>query len=127
MIGVAVDADRERGSGTVLALGLILAVLVLCVLVLGLVAALTAKQRATLAADLSALAAADAARGRISGQPCELAAKVARYNGAELLACASPDRDGIVLDVRVRAKIGGPLDFLGYAEAISRAGPPPLT
>lgn len=80
--------SEDRGGATGLVIGL------LCI---GLVAALgvamwavsTADQaRAKTAADLAALAAADAHRGVISaGNPCALAAEIATKHDAELTRC----------------------------------------
>lgn len=80
--------SEDRGGATGLVIGL------LC---LGLIAALgvamwavsTADQaRAKTAADLAALAAADAHRGVISaGNPCALAAEIAAKHDAELTRC----------------------------------------
>lgn len=80
--------SEDRGGATGLVIGL------LC---LGLIAALgvamwavsTADQaRAKTAADLAALAAADAHRGVISaGNPCALAAEIATKHDAELTRC----------------------------------------
>ncbi len=80
--------SEDRGGATGLVIGL------LCI---GLIAALgvamwavsTADQaRAKTAADLAALAAADAHRGVISaGNPCALAAEIATKHDAELTRC----------------------------------------
>ena len=114
----------ERGSGTVLTLGLVAVLLILFVFVTGLFGVMTAKQRASTAADLSALAAADAARGLREGEPCEVAAQVAEDNGASLTGCAAPAGYEGTIDVRVTSTISGAFAFLGDAEAVSRAGPP---
>lgn len=114
----------ERGSGTTLALGAVSVILILFVFITGLFGAMTAKQRASTAADLSALAAADAARGLREGEPCDVAAQVAEDNRAQVTGCAAPSGRQGTIDVRVTSKISGPFAFLGDAEAISRAGPP---
>ena len=62
--------SREEGSGTVLALGIVAVLLIMTVTVAGLIGAVSANRRASSAADLSALAAADAYRGLASGDPC---------------------------------------------------------
>ena len=49
--------------------------------------------RAAAAADLAALAAADAARGITPGEPCAVAADVARRNGARILSCLGRTRE----------------------------------
>lgn len=119
--------DAERGSNTVASLGLICVLLVLGLTLAGLVGVVSANHRAATAADLAALAGADAARGLTSGQPCSVAADVAGRNGASLAGCAlTSDLSGTV-DVRVTIPIEGPFAFLGSAEGLSRAGPPSVT
>ncbi|KAB1945462.1 MAG: Rv3654c family TadE-like protein [Brevibacterium sp.] len=66
----------------------------LCSIVLVLVAAIgslgqafVAHSRAQSAADLAALAAADAVRGLATGEPCEMAKEVAIRNGGHLKDC----------------------------------------
>jgi secretion/DNA translocation related TadE-like protein len=95
--------------------------MVMAVVVVGLsgvtlAAALSARQRVIGAADLAALAAADAASGAIGGAPCDVARGVAQANGARLAAC---DADGLVVTVRVVGSFAGiPI------QAHSAAGPP---
>ena len=67
------DEYSEEGSGTVLALTIIAALLVLTVVIAGLIGVVSANRRASAAADLSALAAADAYRGLTEGDPCAVA------------------------------------------------------
>lgn len=98
--------------------------LVLGLTVAGLVGIVSANHRAATAADLAALAGADAARGLSSGQPCTIAAAVAGRNGASLAGCALPSELSGTVDVRVTIPIEGPFAFLGSAESLSRAGPP---
>lgn len=110
----------ERGSGTVLALGLGLVVIMAVVLLLLLAQSAVAASRAAAAADLAALAAADAARGITSGEPCAVAREVALKNGADMVACS----EGPDASVQVRTELGaGPI--LGAATGLARAGPPP--
>lgn len=116
--------DRERGSGTVLALGIIALLVVLLTVAVGLIGVVTANQKAARAADLAALAAADSARGLRPGNPCELAAEVARANRAQLVNCNQPANLEGTVDVRTSSEITGPFFFLGPAESLSRAGPP---
>ncbi|SLE58092.1 helicase/secretion neighborhood TadE-like protein [Mycobacteroides abscessus subsp. bolletii] len=116
--------DAERGSNTVTSLGLVCVLLVLGLTVAGLVGIVSANHRAATAADLAALAGADAARGLSSGQPCTVAAAVAGRNGASLAGCALPSELSGTVDVRVTIPIEGPFAFLGSAEGLSRAGPP---
>lgn len=116
--------DAERGSNTVTSLGLVCVLLVLGLTMAGLVGVVSANHRAATAADLAALAGADAARGLSSGQPCTVAAAVAGRNGASLAGCALPSELSGMVDVRVTIPIEGPFAFLGSAEGLSRAGPP---
>ena len=76
--------------------------------------------RAAAAADLAALAAADAARGITPGEPCAVAADVARRNGARVLSCL--EGAGSTVQVRTELDIRTPL---GGATGLARAGPPP--
>jgi secretion/DNA translocation related TadE-like protein len=100
----------------VLAVALVMAVVVIGLAGVSLTAALSARQRVIGAADLAALAGADAASGAISGEPCAVAAGVARGNGARLAGCGA---DGLVLTVTVVGAFAGiPI------EARATAGPP---
>ena len=107
----------DRGSGAVLALSMVAAVVTLGLAAVTLAAALTTRQRVVGAADLAALAAADAASGIIPGSSCELAARVADAAGARLTGCSL---DGLVARVTLSGGFAGiPI------EARSAAGPPP--
>ncbi|MCQ9165153.1 Rv3654c family TadE-like protein [Arthrobacter sp. STN4] len=114
-------AEPERGSGTVVAAGLAMALLILLAGLLGLVQAAAAASRAATAADLAALAAADAARGLADGDPCQVAARLAARHGATLTACQvlGPWADTVQLEVSVRTSLPWP------AHGLARAGPPP--
>lgn len=113
--------SREEGSGTVLALGIVAVLLIMTVTVAGLIGVVSANRRASSAADLSALAAADAYRGLASGDPCEVAKEWAVKNGARLEACIFPDRPETV-EVTVAVPVSGPMSVLGPARARARAG-----
>lgn len=109
---------EQRGSATLFAVAVI-GVLVLVGAGLGVVGALVHAHRiAQSAADLSALAGAEAwGRGR---DPCTASAAVASANAAVLDSCAV---DG--LDVRVQVTVAGP-HWLGQDHDLSaqaRAGP----
>ncbi len=121
--GMNGQAERERGSGTVLALSLILILLTCLVVIAGIIGAVSAHHRALSAADLSALAAADTARGLREGNPCDVAVQVAQANSAELVNCAQPEGLSGTVDIRVSTDIKGPFALLGPAEGISGAGP----
>lgn len=111
----------EEGSGTVLALTIIAALLVLTMVVAGLIGVVSANRRASAAADLSALAAADAYRGLTEGDPCAVAANLAERHGAHLESCTFPDRPETV-EVTVAVPVAGPMGMLGPARVRARAG-----
>jgi len=110
---------EERGSATVVMLAVIAAVLTLTVSGLLLSSAVLASHRARTAADLAALAAAG---GLLRGEPpyvtCQLAARVAAANDAQLQRCVALGEE-VRISVAVQAGIRG----LGVATARSRAGP----
>ena len=111
----------EAGSGTVLALTIIAALLVLTVVIAGLIGVVSANRRASAAADLSALAAADAYRRLTEGDPCTVAAELAERHGAHLESCTFPDRPETV-EVTVAVPVAGPMGALGPARVRARAG-----
>ena len=111
----------EEGSGTVLALTIIAVLLVLTVVIAGLIGVVSANRRASAAADLSALAAADAYRGLTEGDPCAVAADLAERHGAHLESCTFPDRPETV-EVTVAVPVAGPMGMLGPARVRARAG-----
>ena len=115
------DEYSEEGSGTVLALTIIAALLVLTVVIAGLIGVVFANRRASAAADLSALAAADAYRGLTEGDPCAVAADLAERHGAHLESCTFPDRPETV-EVTVAVPVAGPMGMLGPARVRARAG-----
>ncbi len=121
-------SDQQRGSSTVAVAGLVAAVLLLAAALLAFGAASRAAMQAGTAADLSALAAADAARGLRAGDPCTVAGQLASANGAQLSSC-QVEADGTT----VRVAVDVPLHFsalgitLYQAHAKARAGAPPLT
>ncbi|MEQ1735251.1 MAG: Rv3654c family TadE-like protein [Rhodoglobus sp.] len=94
----------DRGSGTIIAVGLAAAIAALTATVLPLYSALTVKQSVAAAADAAALAAADAIVGRTAGFPCEVAARVAAANGTSVTAC---DLDGLIATVTVARSLAG--------------------
>lgn len=69
-----------------------------------------------LAAETSAIAAADALRGFRTGHPCEVAGRIARQNMANVVECRIVGFDAYI---RVRAKTVGMVHF-----ASARAGHP---
>ena len=91
------------------------------VVIAGLIGVVSANRRASAAADLSALAAADAYRGLTAGDPCAVAADLAERHGAHLESCTFPDRPETV-EVTVAVPVAGPMGALGPARVRARAG-----
>ncbi|MEU3450357.1 Rv3654c family TadE-like protein [Streptomyces thermolilacinus] len=113
--GWALGRGADRGSATVWSAMAAGALCVVFAAVLALGQAVAARHRAGGAADLAALAAADRAL-RGAEDACEAAARVARAQHAEVVACSLR---GEVAEVTARARFGP------YAPAVrSRAGPP---
>lgn len=112
---------RDAGAGTVLSLGLCLAVITLLLALLVLAQATIGAARAGAAADLAALAGADTIRDLRAGDPCAVAAEVAARNGAELSSCA-PEVGALSITVDVASSAGRLLPWAPSARA--RAGPP---
>ncbi|MEY9951265.1 Rv3654c family TadE-like protein [Leifsonia sp. EB34] len=106
----------ERGAGSVLALVVVAVTVALTAAAIGVTGAWGARQKAAVAADATALAAADAAVGRMGGEPCGRAEAVAHANGAAVAGCVV---SGVVVTVEVV------VPYLGWkAAAGARAGPP---
>lgn len=110
----------ERGSATVWVLGLsaVLGVVGVAVVLMG--AAVTARHRASTAADMAALAAAGHA---VLGDPapCVVAARIARANGAALDRCTVGAEATVEVTVGVPVRLGPAGSFVASAHA--RAGP----
>ena len=121
VLASSAEEHPEEGSGTVLALTIIAALLVVTVVIAGLIGVVSANRRASAAADLSALAAADAYRGLTEGDPCAVAADLAERHGAQLESCTFPDRPETV-EVTVAVPVAGPMGALGPARVRARAG-----
>jgi secretion/DNA translocation related TadE-like protein len=111
-------ADRERGAGTVLLLGVVAVVLLCTVGLAALGAAQHARARAQSAADLAALAGAAAHRAGLGA--CDTASASAGRHDATLVACVPGDDGTVTVTVSVAAT--GPTS-LGDATARARAGP----
>lgn len=106
----------DRGSGSVLAVGLIAVIAVLTAVLVPLSSALATRSSVGVAADAAALAAADVAVGIAPGIPCDAARRVASAHGAALKSCAV---DGLVVTVVASRRILG-VDVM----ATATAGPP---
>lgn len=103
--------------GTALAVGVLTVTTALAAGLASVGAAAAFGQRLSGAADAAALAAADAASGAVTGEPCARAAELAEADGASLAGC---DLAGLIATVTVSASFG---PFATSASA--RAGPPP--
>lgn len=121
VLASSAEEQSEEGSGTVLALTIIAVLLVVTVVIAGLIGVVSANRKASAAADLSALAAADAYRGLTEGDPCAVAADLAERHGAHLESCTFPDRPETV-EVTVAVPVAGPMGALGPARVRARAG-----
>lgn len=110
----------ERGSGSVLALTVLLIPFFVAssVVLLGRIAVV--QHRASLAADLSALGAADILVGRAPGTPCVQAARLAAVNDATLTACTVED-NAVHVEVRMTS---GMLSLVQSARAGTEAFTP---
>ncbi len=108
--------EGSSGSGTILGLGLVAVVLA------GLISAniaanwLVSAEKLQAQADLIALAAADSARGLITGFPCQTAGQMAHIYMVSLDSCRI-----VGFESFIRLSVAGIGPALG---ATSRAGPP---
>lgn len=108
-------------SGTLTALGTASLGLALCVLVAGVGQGAHTAAVASGAADLAALAGADALRGidPTGTDACTVAETTAERNGARLVSCAAGEQSTVTVTVAVEQAFGAD------AEATAKAGPPP--
>ena len=113
-------ASDECGAGTVLVVGVIAVLLAAALGVSGLIQAQVAAGRARTAADLAALGGATALSSVLApGDPCEVAGRVARANGAEVKACTVVEED-VVVEVFVGVRV---LGVARTTTSAARAGP----
>ena len=112
----ALPRRHDRGAGSVLALAVVAVTVTVTLAAVGVTGAWGARQKAAVAADATALAAADAAVGRTAAEPCGLAETVARANGATVSECVLA---GVIVTVEVSVPYHG-----WEASASARAGPP---
>lgn len=107
----------DRGSGTVLLVGVVAVALLLATTLAGLGQVVAARARAQSAADLAALAAATRLQATADiAASCDLADQAATRNGASLTGCA---HEGVGV---VRVAVGVRTPF-GTTTASARAGP----
>jgi secretion/DNA translocation related TadE-like protein len=110
------DQERERGSASVLSIGILGALVLLSSGVVTVAGAVVTKQRVSGAADAAALAAADTASGARAGIPCREAERLAAANDTVIVACSV---EGTTVAVTASAH------YLGFDVTIeARAGPP---
>ncbi|HEX8496408.1 MAG TPA: Rv3654c family TadE-like protein [Actinomycetales bacterium] len=119
--GSAGGDGGDRGSATVLVLTVCLVAVLLSTAVASVGAAVVARHRAQVAADLGALAGADVTLGRVPGEPCARAGAVVRAGGAQLTRCSVVGTD-VLIGTSVGTSAGASL--LGPAVASARAGAP---
>lgn len=93
---------------TNIVVGLCSIILILVTAIGSLSQAFVAHSTAQSAADLAALAAADAIRGLASGEPCEIAKEVAKRNGGTMSDCRASRTEQSAF-VEVAVDIPGPL------------------
>ncbi|MFW0109149.1 Rv3654c family TadE-like protein [Rothia sp. P13129] len=117
----------DRGSGTVLVVGIICVLLIMFAGVAGVASIYHSKYRAMRAADLSALAAADTLRGLRAGEPCNIAERVGQAQGATWVHCVIVEHQPGSVDIRVRVPVNGAFSWLHEVEATSRAGSPEVS
>lgn len=113
--------QRERGSGTVLAVAAIGVLLALTLTGLQLGAAATAAHRARSAADLAALAGASAIQHG-GADACATSSAVASRNGAQTLGCSLGAGESVSVRVSTPVAIQWP-GIPDRAVASARAGP----
>jgi secretion/DNA translocation related TadE-like protein len=109
--------DCERGSATVWLLGAMLAICAICAGWITVAKADLSRQRAEVAADLAAIAGAQAASSG-DASPCAAAAGIALRNGGRLAACVVSGADSAEVSVAVTVEVSGPMP----AHAAARAG-----
>jgi len=117
---ITTGSDAQRGAGSVLALLLGAVVMALLFALLFLAQAGIMASRAASAADLAALAGADAARGLTSGEPCAVAADVVGHHNVTLASCTVTGGEV----VEIATEMPNPFNW-GVATGHARAGPPP--
>lgn len=113
--------QRDRGSGTILMIGVLAVIVSVMAGGLAVVSAVHASLQARTAADLSALAA-QSVQLRGDGPTCAAAVRVASANGADVTSCVPT---GVTVTISVTVSTGATRRLgLGPARARSKAGPP---
>ncbi|MDK7749155.1 hypothetical protein QP572_02130 [Brevibacterium sp. UMB10442] len=99
---------RERGTATVMAVALTACALVLMGAVGFAGRSALIKAHAEGTADLAALGAADAVRGKVPGEPCKVAKEMVEREGLDMADCVARTDLGTA-KVEVKAKMPKPL------------------
>ena len=107
----------DDGASTAMMLTVFAALMLLLAAALTLIQVHVAASRAAGAADLAALAAADAARGLMIAEPCSLAADTVAAHGAHMTEC-DISAPGVA---HIHVQVEAPMGLMTTAE--SRAGP----
>lgn len=115
---VGPDHRPDSGAGSVLVVSVIMVVLTALVASAALAAGYSARRQAAAAADLAAIAGAQAALAGVD--PCVRAGAVAGANGGSLRHCVV---DGLEVEVQVRMSVRRPFDWLPDPHRRARAGP----
>lgn len=113
--------DGERGAATVLLVTVVAVALSLALALMALARVAEARGIAQAAADLGALAAAEAGQRPGGPDPCVMAAAVVRANGARIDRCLPGPGGEVVVQTSV-----GVTPLVGWdatASATARAGP----
>jgi secretion/DNA translocation related TadE-like protein len=92
----------EAGSGTLVSLGIIVAILSVLAVSFGITNRIVEQTRLNALADNAAIAAADSLRGLVAGYPCTVAAELASSANATVTICRI-----IGSDVQVELQKGG--------------------
>ena len=113
LVRVRANYRADRGSGTILAIGLIFAILGIMTLVLAVGYQSLEANRLQATADAAAIAGDDALRGLNTGFACQVAEVITQSDGATLDRCRIVETDiyisvyqhytGIVLEAKSRA------------------------
>ncbi len=118
--------ERETGSVTLVAGGVLFIACILCLATVDLGRALLARARAQTAADAAALAAAHEIAIPTDAQPADVARAFAERNGATLASCdCNPGSDEAVVEVTISVPfvlLGPDRTVVGTARAV--IGPP---
>lgn len=124
--GYGRDHERQgdEGSATVSAVALIAVVAMLMCMIAAVtcIAIAIAKAQARTAADLAALAAAEAYWNGTHADPCPVGAHTAQSNKASMASCAV-----VGTDVVIEAIVESQVPFVGAVQAQARAGPRPCS